>query len=229
LEKIGPPQRVENRLWDWLIRATRQGAAFSGPFHAGNDGREPGDLPALAPSRPARESNWLLNHLREFDPAELVSSPPPVAAATLRAGLYQWHDYLDESHQASQSIEGEGEQQFGDYWHAIMHRREPDYGNAKYWFRQLGPHALHRPLRERAAAILGDCGAPEAARWLDRLQPGLKWDPFAFVDLCEACAGDESAPLALAARRIQFEEMSLLMSLTLEPFRGPKASDAKRP
>jgi len=127
------------------------------------------------------------------------------------AGLFQWHDYLNESHELSQSIEGQGENQLGDYWHAIMHRREPDYSNAKYWFRQIGNQPIYRELRQYADGVLEKSRAADAPVWRERLQAGSKWDPFAFVDLCEECAQDETSELALAARRIQYAEMSMLM------------------
>jgi hypothetical protein len=134
-----------------------------------------------------------------------------IEETALRAGLFQWHDFLDESHKLAQSIEGQGEDQVGDYWHAIMHRREPDYSNAKYWFRQFGNQPTYLELRQHADGILAACTAPEAPRWRDRLQAGSKWNPLAFVDLCEACAADENSDLAIAARRIQYAEMSLLV------------------
>ena len=49
-------------------------------------------------------------------------------------GLWLAHNYLDESHRISQEIENPT----GSFWHAIMHRREGDYSNSKYWFRRVG-------------------------------------------------------------------------------------------
>src|SRR5687768_16030718 len=40
-------------------------------------------------------------------------------AEALVAGLWLWHDYLDESHAVSQSLHSPT----GSFWHAIMHRR----------------------------------------------------------------------------------------------------------
>ncbi len=214
-EQVGPLRPVAEPIWDWLLRAVRAGEKIdSTPVGAPLKSSEC-RLPLLAPPRPGNDSDWLREHLEAFSPKDFGLNPSSRTSETaLRAGLFQWHDFLDESHQLSQSIEGEGEDRLGDYWHAIMHRREPDYSNAKYWFRQIGRQQIYRPLQKEADATLANLGDAQAARWRDRLQPGSKWDPFAFVDLCEECAADETTDLAYAARRIQYIEMSLLMGMT---------------
>lgn len=126
------------------------------------------------------------------------------ASNSVQGGLFLMNDCLDESHACSQSIEGEG--QNGDYWHAIMHRREPDYGNAKYWFRQVGRHPVFERLSAIAARVVGE----RKVDGLDRLASG-EWDPFLFVDLCERYARNEDSPAALALREIQGWEMALLL------------------
>ena len=215
MKQVGPLRPVAEPVWDWLIRAVRAGEKIDsspiGPSLKASECR----LPLLAPPRPGKESDWLHGHLKAFTPKEFGLNPSSKTSETaLRAGLFQWHDFLDESHQLSQSIEGEGEDRLGDYWHAIMHRREPDYSNAKYWFRQIGRQQIYRPLQKEADATLANLSDAEASRWRDRLQPGSKWDPFAFVDLCQECAADETTDLAYAARRMQYVEMSLLMDMT---------------
>src|SRR5262245_6497073 len=57
-------------------------------------------------------------------------------AAACRAGLWLRFNYLDESHKISQDIDTPE----GSFWHGILHRREGDYDNAKYWFRRVGTH-----------------------------------------------------------------------------------------
>lgn len=52
----------------------------------------------------------------------------------LQAGLWLYADELDASHRISQSLPDAA----GAYWHAIMHRREGDFGNSKYWVRSAG-------------------------------------------------------------------------------------------
>src|SRR5438105_123592 len=56
---------------------------------------------------------------------------PELAQACI-SGLWLRHNFLDESHHISQDLHSLE----GSYWHAIMHRREPDYWNSKYWFRR---------------------------------------------------------------------------------------------
>src|SRR3989454_127530 len=95
------------------------------------------------------------------------------------AGLWLYHDFLDESHALSQSLHSPG----GSYWHGIMHRREPDFDNAKYWFRRVGRHPVFEPLRQAAAALATSQELDAAAKFLATQSA---WDPFRFVDLCEA-------------------------------------------
>jgi hypothetical protein len=52
------------------------------------------------------------------------------------AGLWLVYDFLDDAHEISQRIDTPT----GSLWHAIMHRREGDYANAKYWLRRAGSH-----------------------------------------------------------------------------------------
>lgn len=48
------------------------------------------------------------------------------------AAVWMFQGFLDESHSISQEIDTSE----GSYLHGIMHRREGDYSNAKYWFRK---------------------------------------------------------------------------------------------
>jgi len=214
LRKIGPLRPVAEPVWDWVIRAARAEQKIDLRTEPDLLRTNETRLPLLVPPARGTESDWLREHLTKVSIDELSGGPSRlsnVEQTAHRAGLYQWHDFLKESHELSQTIEGEGENQLGDYWHAIMHRREPDYSNAKYWFRQIGNQPTYRELRQEADAILDRSTDPAASRWRARLQSGSKWDPFAFVDLCEECADHETTELAMAARRIQYVEMSMLV------------------
>ena len=55
---------------------------------------------------------------------------------------------LDRSHSVSQTIDTPD----GSFWHGIMHRREGDFWNAKYWFRRVGRHSVMERLVDHIAS-----------------------------------------------------------------------------
>jgi hypothetical protein len=144
-------------------------------------------LPALGPGEPNREAYEALVALRAED--VLPGLRDPEAGRACISGLWLYHDFLDESHAISQDLHG----WVGSYWHGIMHRREPDASNAKYWFRRVDANPVYATLSPQAAEL------------------GMKggWDPFAFVDRCERERG-RGTEGELIYRRVQLREMQLL-------------------
>lgn len=92
---------------------------------------------------------------------------PEAAHAGLLLLLGGW----EQSHEIAQTIN----RPEGSYWHAIIHRAEPDTWNAGYWFRRVGRHPIFEELRSGAAEIVMQHPAP---RW-NAPDP---WDPFDFAE-----------------------------------------------
>ena len=94
-----------------------------------------------------------------------IASPALGGRDALASGLWLYADELDRSHTISQSIQTPT----GSFWHGIMHRREGDFGNSKYWFRNTGDHPAMPDI-------------PASS--------GGSYDPYAFVDDAEAAYRD---------------------------------------
>lgn len=96
-------------------------------------------------------------------------------AEALEALALVWHDHEPEAHAILQRHEGEAD---FDYVHAILHRREGDFGNAGYWFAQVGVHPVHQQLVQAARAVDLDCETEGA------------FSPNAFLALVRDYAGE---------------------------------------
>jgi hypothetical protein len=125
------------------------------------------------------------------------------------AGMWLAYDFLDESHRISQELETRE----GAYWHGIMHRREGDFSNSKYWFRRVGEHPIHADLHDGALRLAKKLSA--TARFA-----GDRWSAERFVDLCQqaiqAGAGEPDGPAMNFCRRVADLEWRLLFDYCRE-------------
>ena len=170
-------------------------------------------LPSLGPdSRPGVKSRGeLLKLADDFCKANRLEEN---TRRLLQSAALLWHDDLDGSHEISQGIQTVD----GSFLHGIMHRREPDNSNAKYWFRRVGDHpsfpALSVAVRDFAAANPQElCG--EVSCEIDLvalLIPGGRWDAFAFVDACHRAMRKAESPSVTALQKIQELEFLTLLN-----------------
>ena len=153
---------------------------------------DPCPLMELGPGTPREEFRA---RLVAFDAGRDLGRPVTDidAAAACHAGLWLLHDFWNEAHAIAQDLDTPE----GAYWHAILHRREPDSFNAKYWLRRVGDHRIHHELSGFAA----DFGVQ-----------GNGWDHWygeTFVDLCDEHRGRrDDAETGL--RQLQLAEWQFL-------------------
>ena len=118
--------------------------------------------------------------------ADLFPDAPAPDAAL--AGLWLRAGDFDRSHSIAQDLHTAE----GSYWHGILHRMEPDPGNAGYWFRRVGRHPIFADLAHRSGA--------------------RNWDPFAFIDECERARRKPGFADERRARQLATLEWELLFA-----------------
>jgi hypothetical protein len=142
--------------------------------------------------------------LRSTNPNDLLAKPivNQAEAALMLSGLWLWHDWLDSSHTISQRFSSAT----GSFWHAIMHRREGDFSNSKYWYARCREH----PVLGAIAPFAGDVVNPQPADKMLFRMTRNGWDPDSFVDLVEAVHDRPDDPRHKTAIMLQRLEWRLL-------------------
>ena len=166
---------------------------------------------------------------------QLLAKPAvdPAAARAMLAALWLWHDDLDMAHAIVQQSpadlrpkgrssltvihaggEGDERRTFDDagmtatlaFWHAIIHRREGDFGNAKYWYARCRKHPLLTSLGEQ---VRGTVAHAPADKRLLKLAVN-DYDGAAFVDLVQEVHESPSDPRHEIAVALQALEWRVL-------------------
>ena len=111
--------------------------------------------------------------------------------ALVRGALLYSVDAIHEAHTLFQDAKGD----LGSYWHGMMHRREGDFDNARYWFRRTGVlpvfSEMHRAASETSALMARQSN----------------WDPYLFTGECEQARFGETESLNQLStlQKIEFE------------------------
>jgi hypothetical protein len=131
--------------------------------------------------------------VKNSDEQTIAGDQPKIRApafALVRGGLLYALDAIHEAHVYFQDASGD----LAAYWHGMMHRREGDFDNARYWFRRAGIQPFFAVAHSAATAH-----SPDMARQSN-------WDPYLFTGECEqAKFGAENVAELLALQRVEFE------------------------
>ncbi len=131
--------------------------------------------------------------VQKSDDQTIAGDQPKLRAPTfalVRGGLLYALDAIHEAHVYFQEASGD----LAAYWHGMMHRREGDFDNARYWFRRAGTQPFFAVAHSAAAPH-----SPDMARQ-------ASWDPYLFTGQCEqAKFGAENVAELLALQRVEFD------------------------
>ncbi|TWT47356.1 hypothetical protein [Botrimarina hoheduenensis] len=132
-----------------------------------------------------------LDPLTVLSPAAMVD--PPMADCCL-AGLWLLYNDLERAHVLCQEVPTAT----GSFWHGVVHRREGDFDNARYWFTRA---ASHPAIRSIAEAVAADATARDAF-------PN-DWTPAAMVTACERLASGDTAleKAVVSAQRAEWHQL----------------------
>lgn len=113
--------------------------------------------------------------------------------ALVRGALLNVVDALDAAHRIFQDDSSD----LGSYWHGVMHRREGDFDNARYWFRRAGRLLISDKMHAAAAQVSANMAKQNS------------WDAYLLTGMCEqAKFGDADAiPECLKLQRVEFDEL----------------------
>lgn len=126
-------------------------------------------------------------------------------AAAAKAGLtLQLGDWAG-AHEIAQDVASRE----GSYWHAIIHRMEPDYANASYWFRRVGFHPIHEKLLVFAQNLLQE-------RPIRGWRVESTWSAEGFTHWIQELIEQRDASKTTVAVALQVAEITDLMSYCAE-------------
>lgn len=171
--------------------STRYGPVVARVLALDGNGLRP--MPLTCTGGLCPQAHQLLKTLKPRDVFPGMASPEAPMA-----GLWAYFSSFEEAH----DLVNDSEARECELWHAILHRQEPDSGNAAYWFRKVGSHPTFPKIAEAATKILERL--PEAGFRMG------SWDPFAFIAFCERAREQPGSGQERAAVEIQLAEWQIL-------------------
>jgi len=126
--------------------------------------------------------------------------------------LHLWNDDLEAAHELVQELRSAT----GSAMHGIVHRREGDYDNARYWFMRAGDHPAYHGLQSRAAAILESERMPAGTigQALTAMRSQGSWNPSLFantIEIHETRTNQDDDAIRLVLERLQMLELEAML------------------
>ena len=151
-------------------------------------------LRKLTPTEPL---GWDLPEKIRDASDEMISGGKEIADAKMfslvRGALLNAVDALDAAHRIFQDDPGD----LGSYWHGVMHRREGDFDNARYWFRRAG------------RLLIADKLHAASAQDSSNMAKQSSWDAYLLTGMCEQAKFGDTDAIAECVRlqRIEFDHL----------------------
>lgn len=225
MAQVGMYRNVGEVLWEYAVRLIDQGhdvALLDEDLAVWNLGEEAPRARTRVPLFPEQVRHpFLKSYLDRMRPEKLF--PASEAAGKLvMAGLYQNNDDLEVSHRICQEVGAAADCPEASYWHGMVHRREPDFSNARGWFQKAAGLAALPEIHDEVVRFLQrvlqvpEYGAAreKAFRFLQHLQSQGTWDPFYYTELCQAYRQDADAEDRRLLAEIQELEFCALFDWT---------------
>ena len=137
----------------------------------------------------------LVRELKEITSDALASGAVVDAemSGLVRGALFYALDTLPEAHANFQDAASDT----GSYWHGMLHRREGDFDNARYWFRRAGTLPVFATIHR------------DASRVSELMARRTNWDPYLFTGQCEQArfGAEELVAELVALQRIEFDAL----------------------
>ncbi len=137
-----------------------------------------------------------LQALKALTPASLLDTTiiNEEAGRAVLCGLYVACDGFEEAHELAQGIPS----YLGSWWHAMLHRREPDASNSAYWYRRVkAPAQVYEALGRAALDVVTGSKDSSLKKLGDALRRSGRWEPLVFVEACEQARSSRSPTAAL--------------------------------
>jgi hypothetical protein len=137
----------------------------------------PSPMERLFKGRPVLQGQRAVESLL---PAEVGLGEAEEVFVWMKASLFLLFDCFEQSHQIAQEQEGF----FGNWLHAMVHRREPDAENSKYWYQRVRPpEGVFPEIGKRVLSLMEENRVGELAKLRKGIEASKQWEPKIFVDL----------------------------------------------